>query len=130
MGTMGYALPAACGAKLAAPARQVIAVMGDGGFQMSMNELATAVQNGIALKMIVGVNRTLGMVRELQKKHYGGNITGVVLGDMPDIQLIAEAYGIKHIRVEKMSEADAAIDALLAEPDESFLLELVAPDRD
>ena len=130
MGTMGYALPAACGAKLAAPARQVIAVMGDGGFQMSMNELATAVQNGIALKMIVGVNRTLGMVRELQKKHYGGNITGVVLGDMPDIQLIAEAYGIKHIRVEKMSEADAAIDALLADSDESFLLELVAPDRD
>ena len=49
---------------------------------------------------------------------------------MPDIQLIAEAYGIKHIRVEKMSEADAAIDALLADPDESFLLELDAPDRD
>ncbi len=125
MGTMGYALPAACGAKLAAPERQVIVVMGDGGFQMSMNELATAVQNGVALKLVVYTNRTLGMVHELQREHYSGNFTAVSLGYEPDIQLIAEAYGIKHLRLESMSEADAAIGALLARPDESFLLELV-----
>ncbi len=129
MGTMGYALPAACGVKLAAPERQVVAVMGDGGFQMSMNELATVRQNGLALKLIVGVNRTLGMVRELQRERYDGNYIGVSLGDEPDIRLIAEAYGIKHTKVKRMSEAAAAIDALLAVPDESFLLELDAPDE-
>ncbi len=125
MGTMGYALPAACGAKLAAPERQVIAVMGDGGFQMSMNELGTMVQNGLPVKLIVDNDHALGLVREIQKREYGGRLVDVGLGSAPDIRLIAGAYGIKYLRVGSLEEADGAIDALLADPDESFLLELM-----
>ena len=72
MGTMGYALPAAVGAKLAAPNRQVVAVCGDGSFQMSMMELGTAVQHGVDVKLVVVRNNRLGLVREIQQNRYGG----------------------------------------------------------
>lgn len=113
MGTMGYSIPAALGAKLADPARQVVAVCGDGSFQMTMNELATAVQHNVHLKLVVMKNCRLGMVREIQTNAYKGNITAVALCEAPDICKIAEAYGIPAERVESLEAAEGAIDRML-----------------
>ncbi|MBE6884961.1 MAG: biosynthetic-type acetolactate synthase large subunit [Ruminococcaceae bacterium] len=125
MGTMGYALPAACGAKLAAPDTPVLAVIGDGGFQMSMNEIGTAVQNKIPLKLIVDNNHSLGMVRDIQKQNFNGHFVAVDLAPYPDIRYIAMAYGLSFYRLEKMSDANEAISLLLQNPNESFLLEII-----
>lgn len=108
MGTMGYALPAAIGAKLAEPERTVIAVCGDGGFQMSMAELATAVQYGADIKIIVMKNDRLGMVRELQTNGYGDRQTAVFLDGSPDIVKLGEAYGIEAMRVDGEESMKAA----------------------
>lgn len=93
MGTMGYVIPAAIGAALAKPAAQVIAVCGDGSFQMQLPELATVAQEKLPLRMIVMKNRRLGMIGEIQDKQYGGNHFSIQLGDLPDLQKIAEAMG-------------------------------------
>ncbi len=122
MGTMGYAVPAAYGAKLAAPERQVIAVCGDGSFQMQMMELATIMANRIPVKIIVMNNMRLGMVRELQANHYAGNETAVSLEGNPDFVRLGEAYGIRCRRLSEGGEIAAAVRALLESP-EPFLLE-------
>ena len=114
MGTMGYSLPAAIGAKKAAPAREVIAVCGDGSFQMQMMELATAVQHKIGVKIIIMANNRLGMVRELQENKYSGNITAVFLDGSPDFIALAAAYGINASRLTDIKDADKALIALLA----------------
>ena len=112
MGTMGYSLPAAIGAKLAAPERQVLAVCGDGSLQMSMMELATAVQHGVNVKVVVMTNNRLGMVRELQAKGYNGRETAVFLDGSPDFIKLAEAYGIKCCRVTDEKSAEKSIQLL------------------
>ncbi len=122
MGTMGYSIPAAYGAKLAAPERQVIAVCGDGSFQMQMMELATLCANRIPVKMLVMNNGRLGMVRELQDLHYGGRQTGVLLDGNPDFAKLAEAYGIRARTLSNASEIDRCVQELL-ESDVPFLLE-------
>lgn len=94
LGTMGYALPAALGAKLAKPGRQVVAVCGDGAFQMSMCELATVCAVHAPLKVIVFDNRRLGMVREYQNKRYHGRHIGTHMAGNPDFVLLCKAYGI------------------------------------
>lgn len=82
-GTMGYSIPAALGAKMAVPERQVLAVCGDGSFQMSMMELATMVQYGIKIKIIIMKNGYLGLVREYQFNNYDRRYIAVQLGDIP-----------------------------------------------
>lgn len=124
MGTMGYSVPASVGAWIAAPDRQVIAVCGDGSFQMQMMELGTIKQHGIKSKIIVMNNTKLGMVRELQDKNYGGRHSGVDLSGSPDFNLLAQAYGIPHGRISDMSEAERAIDEMLS-TDGPFLLECI-----
>lgn len=124
MGTMGYAIPAALGAKLAVPGRQVAAVCGDGAFQMTMNELATSVQHRIPLKLIVINNHTLGMVREIQTNSYGDRRFGVELGTVPDIPAIAAAYGIPARRITGDGELEEGVRWLL-EGEGSALLECV-----
>jgi len=100
LGTMGYSIPAAVGAKIAAPERRVIAVMGDGGFQMSMFELGTIAENNINLIILLFNNAGLGMVREIQKNTYGcGKYSGVSINNNPDFVKIAEAYGLKGKKV-------------------------------
>ncbi len=127
MGTMGYSVPAAMGAKLGQPAKQVVAVCGDGSFQMSMMELATMCQYHVPVKIIVIANRYLGMVREFQHNAYQGRYSVVDLAGGPDLSKLAEAYGVKFIRVSAREEVDAALDAFL-EKDESVLMEcLVDP---
>ncbi len=123
MGTMGYSVPAAIGAKMASPGSEVIAVCGDGSFQMQMMELATIVQENIPVKIIVMRNNRLGMVRELQANRYGGNETAVRLTDgNPDFTALAGAYGIEAERVVTMAEAEAAIEHLRSS-DKPYLLE-------
>ena len=99
MGTMGYSIPAAIGAKKADMKKQVVAVCGDGSFQMSMNELATMVQHKIPIKVIVFNNGYLGLVREYQYNTYKANYSMVDLSGSPDLSKIAEAYGISFVRL-------------------------------
>lgn len=92
---MGYALPAAIGAKLAKPGRQVVAICGDGAFQMSLCEMATATACGVPLKLIVMDNKRLGMVREVQNREYDGRHSGTHMDGNPDFVRLCEAYGIR-----------------------------------
>ena len=129
MGTMGYALPAALGAKLACPGRQVVAVCGDGAFQMAMMELATANQHGVPIKLVVMRNDMLGMVREIQQREYRGRETAVALAGGPEIGGIAGAYGVPFDRIDSMEEAGAAVERFLA-ADGSYILECVVNPRE
>lgn len=122
MGTMGYSIPAAVGAKLASPDTQVISVCGDGSFQMQMMELGTIKQNHIPLKMVVMTNNRLGMVRELQTNFYAGNETAVDLDGSPNIAQLAQSYGIESRRIFSMDEAEDAIEQMLR-ADVPYLLE-------
>ncbi len=124
MGTMGYSVGAAEGVKTAKPDTQVIAVCGDGSFQMQMMELGTICQNRIPVKIIVMKNNRLGMVRELQKNLYKGNYSGVDLDGSPDFVKLAEAYGIASKRISRAQEEPDAIQELLA-CEGPFLLECV-----
>ena len=112
MGTMGYSVPAAIGAKMADPGRPVMAICGDGSLQMSMMELATAKQHGVKIKVVVMTNNRLGMVRELQTKGYNGRETAVFLDGSPDFIKLADAYGIKSCRVTDDKSAEEAIKLL------------------
>ena len=122
MGTMGYSIPAAMGAKLADKSRQVIAVCGDGSFQMSMMELATMKQFDIPVKIIVLRNNYLGMVREYQHYTYKDNYSVVDLSGSPRLDKMAEAYDMKYIRIKTMENVEAVIDEILA-TDERILVE-------
>lgn len=128
MGTMGYSLPAAIGAKLAAPSRTVCAICGDGSLQMSMMELATAVQHDVDVKLVVMTNTRLGMVRELQTKGYADRQTAVFLDGSPDFVKLAEAYGIPAVRLSDEADADKVIERLAH--DEGRLLVEVVVDKD
>ena len=122
MGTMGYSLPAAIGAKKALPERTVIAMCGDGALQMQFMELATAIQHGINVKLVVFVNTDLGMVRELQERIYGRE-TAVDLTGSPRFDIIAEAYGIKAENVTDISGAEKAIKDMLGS-EKPYLLQV------
>lgn len=124
MGTMGYSIPAAMGAKLGAPGRQVVAVCGDGSFQMSMMEFATMRQYQVPVKIVVIANHYLGMVREYQQNIYKGRYSVVELGGGPDLEKLAQAYGMDFIRLEAPDKMDEAIDAFLKDED-AVLMECV-----
>lgn len=129
MGTMGYSVPAAIGAKLAQPAAEVLAICGDGSFQMQFMELATAVQHGVSVKVIVMVNHYLGMVREVQENVYGNRLIAVSLDGSPRFDKIAEAYGIASETVSDLSEADGAIGRMLSS-DQPYLLQVMVKDTE
>ncbi|MDD3168125.1 MAG: biosynthetic-type acetolactate synthase large subunit [Eubacteriales bacterium] len=114
MGTMGYSLPAAIGAKIADPEKTVVAVCGDGSFQMHMMELATICQHGVDVKIVVMKNNKLGLVKEIQKKSYKNNECAVDLTGSPDLVSIARAYGIPGQRIDSMDSADGAIAEMLS----------------
>ena len=129
MGTMGYSIPAAMGAKVAAPKRQVVAVCGDGSFQMSMMELATMCQHDIPVKIVVLKNNYLGMVRQYQHFTYKDNYSVVDLSGSPDLEKLSSAYGIPFLRLENMEKCDETIDAFLKD-DVSMLLECIIDPMD
>ncbi|MDX2375656.1 acetolactate synthase large subunit [Microbacterium sp. LRZ72] len=130
-GTMGYAVPAAMGAKVAEPDRHVWAIDGDGCFQMTNQELATCVINEIPIKVAIINNSSLGMVRQWQTLFYNGRYshtdlnTGHATARVPDFVKLAEAYGCLAIRVEKPEEVDAAITLALETNDRPVVIDFV-----
>ena len=119
-GTMGFGIPAAIGAKIAAPERTVCLFCGDGGFQMTMQELGTIMQENLGIKMIIMNNNFLGMVRQWQELFYNQRYSSTPLVN-PDFTTIASAYGIKSRLVNQREELDGAINEMLSD-DKSFLL--------
>lgn len=109
LGTMGYGLPSAVGAKIGQPDLEVWAVVGDGGFQMSLNELATCVQEGLDINIAIMNNGFLGMVRQWQDLFHAKNYSEVEIG-APDFVRLAEAYGATGIRVTRDDEIAPAIE--------------------
>ena len=109
-GTMGFALPAAIGAKFARPELPVYCVAGEGGFVMTAQELSVAVEHQLDVKIVLLNNFSLGMVRQFQDDFYGGVRSQVDLSHMPDFVKLCEAYGLPAVRVDKLSEVAAAFD--------------------
>ncbi|MEU2203070.1 acetolactate synthase large subunit [Microbacterium oleivorans] len=130
-GTMGYAVPAAMGAKVAQPDRTVWAIDGDGCFQMTNQELATCAINDIPIKVAIINNSSLGMVRQWQTLFYDGRHSNTDLNTghdtirIPDFVKLAEAYGCLAIRVEKEEDVDAAIRTALDTNDRPVVIDFV-----
>ncbi len=114
LGTMGYSIPAAIGAKLCRPDTQVVAVCGDGSFQMSMYELGTIAANNIPLKIVVMRNRYLGLVREYQERTFDGHYQSVKLSDFPHYEDIAKAYDLRYFHCDDNDTLPGKIDEFLA----------------
>jgi len=104
LGTMGYGLPAAIGAKVARPDKNVFSISGDGSIQMNIQEIATSIENNIPVKVIILNNRFLGMVRQWQELFYAERYSSVDLGSTPDFVKLAEAYGAIGLRATKPEE--------------------------
>jgi acetolactate synthase I/II/III large subunit len=121
LGTMGFALPAAIGAKMACPEREVWVVVGDGGFQMNMQELMTLVQEGIKLNIAIVNNGYLGMVRQLQEFFCGRRYASVAMAN-PDFVKLADAFGIEALRVSERNQVAHSIQQARA-CDGPFLIE-------
>ena len=113
LGTMGFGLPAAVGAQLACPNELVVAVVGDGGFQMTNQELATAVQYGLPVKILIMNNGYLGMVRQWQEMFYDRTYSEVDISVAPDFVKLAEAYGAAGFRAERPDELHDTLAAAL-----------------
>ena len=128
LGTMGFALPAAIGAKMGAPKREVIAVIGDGGYQMTIQELGTIFQNKLAVKIVVLNNDFLGMVRQWQQMFFEKRYASTKMVN-PDFVAIAEGYYIKSERVSERKNLDAAISRMLSN-DEPYFLEICVEKED
>ncbi len=109
-GTMGFAFPAAIGAKFARPDKAVWCVAGEGGFVMTAQELSVAVKHRLDVKIVLLNNFTLGMVRQFQDDFYGGVQSEVDLTEMPDFVKLADAYGLTGIRVERVEQMKEAFD--------------------
>ncbi len=114
MGTMGYAIPCAIGSKMADETRQVVAVCGDGGFQMSMMELATMKEEGVDIKIVMLRNNYLGLVREYQHYSLNDRYEMVKLGGYPKLDDLARAYDIPYFRLENMDGIDEKIQEFLS----------------
>tara|TARA_A200000113_G_scaffold86380_1_gene77065 strand:+ start:6280 stop:7968 length:1689 start_codon:yes stop_codon:yes gene_type:complete len=120
LGTMGFALPAALGAKMAAPNREVVAVIGDGGYQMTIQELGTIFQTKAAVKIVVLNNDFLGMVRQWQQLFFEKRYASTEMVN-PDFVKIAEGYYIKAKRVNKRDELASAIEEMIKSKEPYFL---------
>jgi acetolactate synthase-1/2/3 large subunit len=137
-GTMGYGLPAAIGAKVAQPQRQVIDIDGDGSLNMTIHELSTCRRYGIGVKIVVINNQWLGMVRQWQDMIYDGHRSNSDLSDpisevkardvqdvYPDFLAIAQGYRVRAERVAAPEDLEAAFARMLADPDEPYLLDVI-----
>ena len=109
LGTMGFGFPAAMGAKFAAPDKQVIAVCGDGSFQMNFQELATAVENRMDLKIVLFNNNHHGMVRQWQTMFFDSNYASSKFDVLPDFKMLAECFGATGLRATKPEEVEATL---------------------
>jgi len=128
LGTMGFALPAAIGAKLAAPERTVVAVIGDGGFQMTLQELGTIMQSKVAVKVLILNNRFLGMVRQWQQLFFEKRYSFTEMVS-PDFVTLAKAYGIAAERVEARENLEQGMARMLGHAG-PYLLEVMVEKED
>ena len=119
LSAMGFSLPAAMGAKLAKPEARVVAVTGDGGFQMTSSELSTMKENGIAVAVCVFDNKTLGLIRQLQMRVYNRSF-GVDYSSPPDYVKLAEAHGVKAVTADRPSDVTDALRVV----DEPIVIEI------
>jgi acetolactate synthase-1/2/3 large subunit len=129
LGTMGFGLPAAIGAQIAAPDREVWAIVGDGGFQMTMQELGTLVQEDLPVRIALLNNSYLGMVRQWQEMFYGGRYEATPLAN-PDFVRLVEAYGIPSWRVSDPGDTLATIAEARSQPGPAFIEFQVAREGD
>jgi acetolactate synthase-1/2/3 large subunit len=127
LGSMGFGLPAAIGAQFARPDKLVFAIVGDGGFQMSIPELATIASCGLPVKIIVMNNGYLGMVRQWQTLFYNNRLSAVELDCFPDAEKLAGAYGFKGKTIDKPWELGPALEAAVHEPGPYLLNVKVSP---
>jgi acetolactate synthase-1/2/3 large subunit len=124
LGSMGFGLPSAIGAQYARPDKLVFCIVGDGGFQMSIPELATIVNQSLPIKIIIMNNGHLGMVRQWQELFYNNRLSEVKLSAFPDVEKLAGAYGFKGRTVSSVAEMPAALKAAVDEPG-PFLLNVL-----
>jgi acetolactate synthase-1/2/3 large subunit len=125
LGTMGYGFPAAIGAQVGCPDKTVVAICGDGGFQMTLQELAPAVEHKLPIKIALMNNRYLGMVRQWQELFWNGRYSGVDISAQPDFVKLAEAYGAVGLRVNKMSEIEPAWQKAMEVNDRPTIIDFV-----
>ena len=129
LGAMGFEVPAALGAKVGRPEKTVWSIAGDGGFQMTMCELATAVENGIDVKFAIFNNGNLGMVRQWQEFFYEKDYFATLYTGNPDFVKLAEAYGIPGIRVTDKTQVTAAIQQAMETPGPMLVDFVLKPDE-
>ena len=137
LGTMGYGLPAAIGAKMGQPGKKVVLFTGDGSVMMNCQEMATAADNDIEVKIVLLHNYVLGMVSQWQRMFYGKRYSQTILGGKTDYVKLAEAMGVKAVRIETPDELEAKLAAALKEegpclidvklPGNEDVLPMVAP---
>lgn len=125
MGAMGYSLPAAVGACFALGKKPVVSISGDGGFQINIQELQTIKRNELPIKIIILNNHCLGMIRQFQDSYFDSQYTSTVWGySAPDFVAVANAYGIKALRIEKENQLNIAFTKMWEDPNEPFLLDV------
>ena len=127
LGSMGFGLPSAIGAQFARPDKLVFAIVGDGGFQMSIPELSTLASYGLPVKIVVMNNGYLGMVRQWQELFYNNRLSAVELDCFPDAEKLAGAYGFKGRTIDKPHELAPALEAAVREPGPYLLNVKVSP---
>ena len=125
---MGFCLPAAVGAKMGMPDKQVVAIIGDGGFQMTIQELGTILQSGINLKIVILNNNYLGMVRQWQQLFFDKRYSETEMVN-PDFVKIASSYNIESEKVSERSNLESVIEKMLAS-ENSFVLEVKVEKED
>jgi acetolactate synthase-1/2/3 large subunit len=129
LGTMGYCLPSAIGAQVAFPNRLVVGIDGDGSFQMTSHELATAVQYRLPVKIVILNNYYLGMVKQWQELFYNKRYSHSYLGNIPDYVKLAEAYGAKGFRATKPREVLPTLQQAFATPGPVIAEVVIDPDE-
>ena len=129
LGSMGFGFPAAIGAQFANPDKLVFALVGDGGFQMSVPELATVANYGLPVKIVVMNNGYLGMVRQWQELFYNNRLCAVTLDGFPKAELLAGAYGFRGRTVEQPSDLADALNEAVKEPGPYLLNVRVTPEE-
>lgn len=127
LGAMGYGLPAGLGAKLAKPEAHVVTVSGDGSFMMNIQELATLRRYGVALKIVLLDNSSLGLVRQWQELFFAENYSEVDLSDNPDFVAVAQAFGVEAFMINQRDQVTDGIARLLAAPGPCLMHVLIDP---
>ena len=127
LGTMGFGIPSAIGAKLAAPDKTVVCFVGDGGFQMTNQEMAILNEYGLDIKIVLINNGTLGMVKQWQDKFFNQRFSHSVFNGQPDFQQLSEAYGVKAFLIDDPKQLESQLDAAFAHKGPALIEVRISP---